>query len=272
MTTILFWNINKKPLLKEIVFLCHANEVDILVLAECELSDVSILQAINPNLERKYLAPFNPSSYLSFFYRYTPQYISLVRDEGRTAIRRISPPIGNDFILVALHLPSKLRMQDKEQVFECVRVTELIKEAENRIGHDRTLVIGDFNMNPFETGVVGADGFHAMIDRNIAKKGSRKVQGKDCKYFYNPMWKLMGDNTHGSLGTYYYQSSGHINYFWNTFDQVLLRPSLLDYFKSEDLSIISQVGDKSLLKNNKIDKSFSDHLPIMIKLDIERIN
>ena len=57
MTTILFWNINKKPLLQEIVFLCHANKVDILVLAECQLSDVAVLQAINPNLERKYLEP-----------------------------------------------------------------------------------------------------------------------------------------------------------------------------------------------------------------------
>lgn len=187
MTTILFWNINKQPLLKEIVFLCHTHKVDILVLAECKLSDVAILQAINPNIERKYLAPFNPSAYLSFFYRYPIECISLVRDQGRTSIKRISPPIGNDFILVALHLPSKLRMQDKEQVFECIRVAQLIEEAESRLEHDRTLVIGDFNMNPFETGMVSADGFHAVMDRNIADKVSRKVQRKDCKYFYNPM-------------------------------------------------------------------------------------
>ncbi len=271
MTTILFWNISNKPLLEEIVCLCHTNEVDILVLAECKLSDVEILLAINPDIERKYLAPFNPSSYLSFFYRYPPECISLVRDEGRTAIRRVSPPIGNDFILVALHLPSKLYMSDDEQIYKCVDVAQVIEEAESRVQHDRTLVIGDFNMNPFENGVVSARGFHAVMDRNIASKGSRKFQKRDCKYFYNPMWRLMGNDTNGCLGTYYY-GSGYISYFWNAFDQVLLRPSLLDYFKSEDVSIITQVGDKNLLKNNKIDKSFSDHLPIMIKLDIERIN
>lgn len=270
MTTILFWNINKKPLLKEIVSLCHIHEVDILVLAECNLSDVDILEAINPGIKRKYLAPFNPSSYISFFYRYSPEYIQLVRDDGRIAIRRILPPIGKDFILVALHLPSKLRMQDKEQVFECTRAIEDIREAETRVGHDRTIVIGDFNMNPFETGMVAADGFHAVMDRKIALKGSRKVGGKERKYFYNPMWRLMGDDTKSFLGTYYY-SSGHVSYFWNTFDQALLRPSLLDYFKTQDISVISQVGEQSLLKNNKINKAFSDHLPIMIKLDIERI-
>ena len=271
MTSILFWNINKKPLLKEIVTLCHTHEIDILVLAECELSDVKILQAINPSLDRKYLAPFNPSSYLSFFYRYPFECITLVKDDGRISMRKISPPIGNDFILVALHLPSKLRMQDKEQVFECFNAVRSIEEAETRVGHDRTIVIGDFNMNPFETGIVSAGGFHAVMDRNVACQYSRKVQGKECKYFYNPMWRLMGNNANDYLGSYYYRG-GRLSYFWNTFDQVLLRPSLLNYFKAEDISIIDRIKDKNLLKNNKIDKFFSDHLPIKIELNIETIN
>jgi len=267
MTSILFWNINKKPLLEEIVYLCHDHEIDILVLAECELSDVSILQAININSNKEYIAPYNLVSNLSLFYRYSTQSIIPVKDDRRTAIRSISPANSDDFTLVALHIPSKLRMSDQDQGFHCVRVAQLIEEVEAKVEHDRTIVIGDFNMNPFETGIVSADGFHAVMDRNIASKVSRKVQGKECKYFYNPMWRLMGDDMNGSLGTYYYRG-GYISYFWNTFDQVLLRPSLLKYFKSEDVSIISEVGNKKLLKNNQINKSFSDHLPIMIKLSI----
>lgn len=54
MTSILFWNINKKPLLEEIVHLCHDHKIDILVLAECELLDTDILQGINVNSEIKY--------------------------------------------------------------------------------------------------------------------------------------------------------------------------------------------------------------------------
>ena len=126
-------------------------------------------------------------------------------------------------------------------------------------------------MNPFEAGMVAADGFHSVMDRRIALKGSRIVGGKERKYFYNPMWRLMGDDTNSFLGTYYYRG-GQVSYFWNTFDQILLRSSLLEYFESENISIISQVSDQSLLKNNKINKTFSDHLPIMIELDIERVN
>lgn len=62
MATILFWNINKKPLVEDIVFLCHHDEVDILILAESNLSEVTVLQALNPGIDQKYLAPFNPST------------------------------------------------------------------------------------------------------------------------------------------------------------------------------------------------------------------
>ena len=81
------------------------------------------------------------------------------------------------------------------------------------------------------------------------------------------MWRLMGDDNNDSLGTYYYRG-GNVSYFWNTFDQVLLRSSLLEHFKSEDVAIISQIGSENLIINNRINTSFSDHLPIVIKLDL----
>ena len=105
------------------------------------------------------------------------------------------------------------------------------------------------------------------MDRNIANKVSRKVDGEIYKYFYNPMWRLMGDDSNDFLGTYYYRA-GSISYFWNTFDQVLLRHSLLGNFNSKNVSIISRIRHRNLIVNNKIDKFFSDHLPIIIKLDI----
>lgn len=271
MATILFWNINGKPLVEDIVYLCHSNEVDILILAESKISEVRLLEALNFKIERIYLAPFNPSSKLSFFFRYPPESISLVSDEGGVAIRRINPPIGADILLVALHLSSKLYMSEDDQKFQAVRVANLIQEAESRVGHMRTLVIGDFNMNPFEAGLVGADCFHAVMDQTIARKRSRTVQGQDKPYFYNPMWGLMGDCSPGASGTYYYADSRYVSYFWNTFDQVLLRPDLLDAFSKENLIVISKIGERDLIVNHKIPSTSSDHLPIMIKLSIERM-
>jgi hypothetical protein len=126
-------------------------------------------------------------------------------------------------------------------------------------------------MNPFEVGIVSANGFHAVMTQTIARKRSRRVQEKDRQYFYNPMWGRMGDSSGGPPGTYYYTGS-YISYFWNTFDQVLLRPDLLDFFSPNDLRVVSQIGDKNLLMDNGIHKnSFSDHLPIIVTLQIERM-
>ncbi|MEL6929777.1 MAG: endonuclease/exonuclease/phosphatase family protein [Cyanobacteria bacterium J06600_6] len=267
MTSILFWNINKKPLLEEIKELCIDNDVDILILAECNLSNDNILEAINLKSKIKYTAPLNLVSNLSFFCRYPIQFVIPIQDERRILIRELSLASKNSFTLVALHLPSKLHMSEIEQGFNAVRAASIIKEVEAKVGHDRTLVIGDFNMNPFEVGMVSADTFHAVMDRNIASQVSRKVQDETCKYFYNPMWRLMGNDSNDYLGTYYYRD-GSISYFWNTFDQVLLRSSLLIKFKSEDVAIISKIRQKNLIINNKIDKCFSDHLPIVIRLNI----
>ena len=92
MTSILFWNINKKPLLSEIKELCHDNDVDILILAECELSDREVLKNINLDTKNKYIATLNLVSNLSLFCRYSDRSIIPIQDERRILIRGISLP------------------------------------------------------------------------------------------------------------------------------------------------------------------------------------
>ena len=54
------------------------------------------------------------------------------------------------------------------------------------------------------------------------------------------------------------------------FDQVLIRPDLLDLFHTKDLKILSEAGGTSLLSGIGVpDKnSASDHLPILFKLTL----
>ncbi len=265
----MFWNINNNDITDYISALCHENEIDILVLAESSISDVNIIQKLNKDAPRKYRAPFNPSPRLSFFIRYPEASIKPIFDDGGLSIRHILPPIGSDILLIALHMPSKIHMKEKEQIFQTVRISNAIKEAEERIGHSKTMIMGDLNMNPFEDGIVGADGLHAVMDKKIASRQSRVVQTETRKFFYNPMWSRMGDFSPGPPGTYYYQG-GHISYFWHTFDQVLLRPDLLKYYADDQLKVPIEVGGKNLLSGDKIDSKISDHLPIIITLRLEQ--
>jgi hypothetical protein len=130
--------------------------------------------------------------------------------------------------------------------------------------------MGDLNVNPFEDGMVLASAFHAVMTKDTAMRGSRTVQGQKYPYFYNPMWSHFGDQRSGSpSGTFYYEKAEHLVYFWNIFDQVLLRPELADAFEHENLRIISRVGNTSLLGENGRPnlKIGSDHLPIVLDLE-----
>jgi hypothetical protein len=82
------------------------------------------------------------------------------------------------------------------------------------------------------------------------------------------MWGLLGDRAIGPPGSYYYSASSSIEYFWHLFDQVLLRPELMDTLKV--LEILHTDGESSLLNQlgRPDSRTASDHLPILFRLDL----
>ena len=273
--TFLFWNINKQPLQHLVAKLAREHSVDVLILAECKIGLTDLLEALNGSHKQKYgLIYHNPDKriiILSLFQRKAFKQLQVEKDERTFAVHALQPPIGEEIILVSAHLLSKLRKSDHEQYTNAVRVACLIRKAEIKAGHTKTLIVGDLNMNPFEPGVMGGNAFHAVMTKDLARQESRQVNGAERLYFYNPMWGLFGDNTPGPPGTYYYYKSGDdLNYFWNTFDQVLLRPQLLPYFRDSDLQVLTKIGTDSLLtKGGRPRKAkVSDHLPVLCRLTI----
>jgi exonuclease III len=271
---IVFWNLNKKPLLNEIQSLCQEYNVDLLILAENEIPISELLKKVNENSSLTYVHVkeyIKNNTLFTIITRFKSRSIRPILDENRASIKLIKHPLGIELILVCVHLPSKLHSSDVDQAAVSTRLGAMINKIEEKYDNKNTIVIGDFNMNPFETGLASCDAFHGIMDRSIALKGNRTVQGKKRHFFYNPMWSRLGDNSPGPPGTYYYSNSGFVNYFWHTFDQVLLRPDLLDYFDDENLEIISHIGNISLLSENTgISHNYSDHLPIYLKLNLER--
>lgn len=273
MATFLFWNINRRPLLHQVATLCHEHRVDVLILAESGLSTEELREVLNSGQRSQFRVPsFAPLSRLSFFIRYPRRSLKPVYDDGHVAIRRLVPPVGFEILIVAVHLPSKLYYTETDQTLNSPLVARAIERAEAKFGHTRTVVVGDFNMNPFESGIVGATGFHAVSDRKTALRGERTVQGKQYRFFYNPMWGRLGDTSQGPPGTYHFNTSNYVNFFWNTFDQVLIRPELLEFFPDERLAVLSKVKEQSLLSSTGIPDTAhgSDHLPLLFAVDIEK--
>src|SRR5438477_507279 len=79
-----------------------------------------------------------------------------------------------------------------------------------------------------------------------------------------------GTAGHEPPGTCYYRAAESKWYYWNMFDQVLLRPGLLPYFKNQDLKILTTDGANSFLNKRGLpDRSrASDHLPIFFRLHV----
>ncbi|MFZ0315258.1 MAG: endonuclease/exonuclease/phosphatase family protein [Candidatus Korobacteraceae bacterium] len=265
----LFWNLNRRdiPGLVRAVTLEH--NIDVLILAECVIPDSVILFRLNTG-EPDYQYARGNCARVMIFVRFDRHRVSLLYESHRTSIRRLTLPAGDPLILAATHLPSKLNMGEESQVYECVHLARVIDELERKEGHQRTLLIGDLNMNPFEHGLVAArGGLNAVMDRAVAARSTRTLQTEKYKYFYNPMWNYLGDHR-APAGSFFFESSEAVCYFWNLFDQVLLRPALLPHFAPENLRILTQVGDRNLLNpaGRPCRDTASDHLPILLQLDL----
>ena len=268
MPTIAFWNLAKKTHLPTLVELIEENGIEILLVAEQAFQPAEFIAAYTQRTGRDLYSPEILPGRVRLYSRFPNDRFRMIADDGYVSIKEYRPAGGNALLVVGVHLPSKLFQREFDQPSEARRLSRRIEEAEAMVGHARTIVLGDFNMNPFEPGMVDSDGMHGVMDRRVAARGARKVNGESRRYFYNPMWKPMGDNSAPALGTFYRAAGSYVHYFWHTFDQVLLRPSLLASFREQDLRIVNAVGARSLLLGSRpgIDGGISDHLPILLKL------
>ncbi len=263
----LFWNIHKNanalPSLRKIVL---EEGVDVIGVAEFPQEC-----AINKDAKLySYLTPFVDKEKVKIFYRNSRVNIINKKNGQFVDIKQITS-LGRKISLIFCHLPSKINCKEDDQLLRAIAVNREINEYELTNAKNRmTIVCGDFNMNPFDKGMVHCKAFHAVMDRRIAMAQHRKVLGTDYNFFYNPMWGCLGDNGKGGIpGTIYYNPSNSIQYFWNMFDQVLIRPDIIPYFDNDSLKIVTSGKSYNLLNaNGRINGKISDHLPIMFNLKI----
>ena len=272
MIKFLFWNIHKKPLAASVSELVREHDIDVVALVECEVSTDDMLAALNNAEESAFSPGMTELDDVAVFARLRERSFRTAREDPATrlSIRRLFLPSGTDILLAVTHLPSKLHWSDDSQSQLCTQLASEIRGCEERVGHTRTVLVGDLNMNPFESGMVASHGLHGTMTRQVAERESRTVLDRDYPFFYNPMWGHFGDGLDGPPGTYYNSKAEAVCYFWNMFDQVLVRPTLLDAFDNEHLKILDSSGDDSLLTARGLPnrRAASDHLPIVFGLEL----
>jgi hypothetical protein len=270
MTNFLFWNLNNKPLQEVIANLAHKYDIDVLMFVECDISVYDILTSLNsgPLVMYNYVPKIGCDK-VELFVKFPPEFIQAIYETSRLTIRRLQLPASVEVLLAITHYPSKLSWSDDSQAAGCTELALEIQMQEKKVGHSRTVLVGDLNMNPFEDGVVNSMGLHGVMNRNIAAKNTRVVNEKEYTYFYNPMWNYFGD-TNTPPGTYFYYKSEPKTYFWNIFDQVLIRPELLSRFDTNEMQILTSDGNISFLNDQGLPDTrlASDHLPLLFKISL----
>jgi hypothetical protein len=271
-----FWNINKKDISDLLVDFVNEQQLDILLIAESE--EKTILDFLIKNNKKNSSRLFNQISSdntkVSFLSSYPiSQFVnkSKLFISQRWSAYQIEIPTIIKLNIFPVHFHSKVNWSESSLALECVNFSRDIEIVEKKTGCFDSILIGDFNMNPYENGVVSANGIHAIQDLEYAgnRPKGREIDGIHYNYFYNPMWNFFGDFKK-PFGTHYYRTSGFISQEWNIYDQVIFKASLKKFLFGDYVQIITNIAGENLIKAfNRPDKqNFSDHLPIIFKLII----
>ncbi|MCY9665126.1 hypothetical protein M5X11_09160 [Paenibacillus alginolyticus] len=181
---------------------------------------------------------------------------------------------NQSFLVTGVHLISHLNSNESKRRLAASMCKDELNVFANKNNVEHKIIMGDFNMNPFELGMVELDGFNAVISKDVAIGGKKTFLGKQYPYLYNPSWHLHGNinNAESVPGTYYY--NGEDSIYWYLFDQVVISPSIISRFDYSNFKIITEIPNlagvsKQLLggrKRRPNRRLYSDHLPIRCKI------
>ncbi len=226
---ILFWNIKNNSkcidlLINDISF----EEFDLFFFSEFDENfSNSIITASSRSLV-KLASPINGKSRIKAFSRLPKKLFSLKEeytDKFSHYILQI-PDNGIKINLFSVHLISKLHSSENEQYNLATDLVRKIYSIEEDSNNRNSIVVGDFNMNPFERSMISANAFNAVNYTRIANMEKRTYMGQKKFFFYNPMWKYLKDSTK-IRHSYYYTPNHEESVYFNLFDQVIIRPTTM---------------------------------------------
>lgn len=272
----LFWNINNKDHTDLLVDLVKSEDINFLLLAEGDKVDPATLESkLKLNVHHGFTARFVSKQKVMLFDNLSTAAPKINED------KRVSSCVyninGSDVLVAGVHLRDKFSV-DTTNLYD---LAGQHRKYINKYNIDKTIIVGDFNMNPYEKGIMGATGFNAIMCGEEIEYNPTRTFGLDrSEFYFNPSWEAYG--LPFPNGTYFYSSNeDSYNPYWHLLDQVLVSSELLKRksFVSKSFKIIKKVGSIDLLKPMKSKttgvekmipnkKNYSDHLPIYFEMNL----
>lgn len=260
----LFWNTAKEQVDDEIVSLIVEYQADIVGLAEYRGNIAFILdELLKYNVEMEiFPSILDQTDKICIISKIPKHKVSIHRTYKNYSIYTIPHKRLGMHIIAFVHLPAKNSGSDHLNLYSIQKLkddlTEILNDEQDE---QEIIVVGDFNLNPFDTNMVSLLGMNAISSRRevLTKSGKRSEL-----LFYNPMWNLLGDVLLPE-GTYYYKQATPENNFWHMLDQVIISKGVIDFWDDTKLKIVTKIQGKDLHNKNGKPK-VSDHFPLYFEV------
>lgn len=268
---ILFWNLRGKDLSEEINILVEGqSRPHLIVLAETTQKSRKEINSVLLTKGYTSRTQMGGKVRVAIFDKLDPPAIDYLKEDQRFTC--IVYNINDEkLMIVGVHLDSPVSYPDAtDRYVRAADYSTIIEQMEKTWGIKKTLLIGDFNMNPFDKGMVSELSFKATHCKQTAQteKGNKR-------YFFNPSWRLFSNDLTQENG----QPPGTIHYvphnkdtnvdYWHVFDQVLIRSELISNL-SNSFEVITKIESINLLNQDMVPdrELYSDHLPIKYQIEI----
>lgn len=259
MLNILFWNLKGNAVEDYIVNCIVENDVDIAVFSEFKGIDFNKIEK-QLGMMYEHITSVQEDRKVTLIAKKTFG-VSTVQQEKRYNIYNINTAV-KDYLLVAVHLEDRIHYEPDERKETIRDLVRYIEQTEESFRCQNTIVVGDFNANPYDEELLSKSAFNSVLFKEIIDKNEfSNPKSKKRKRFYNPILHYISEDTK-MYGSFYYEK--HTTPYWYCLDQVLVRKKLANSIKH--VEYLKRIDAMDLLKNAIPDNKISDHLPLLVKL------
>lgn len=257
---LLFWNLYNKEISKHVTTLISERKIDVAIFAEYHSLSIENVNRILENYTFQHSLGGNDK--ILALYKNDIDF-SINREQSRYSLYSAKRE-GKTIVIAGVHLPANPYATEGDRTSILKELADDVKDLEKETGIDNTIIIGDFNANPFSKEIISKNGLNAVLFKDLINTQEYVIHNnKRLQRFYIPTLLMLSEEIK-QYGSYYY-SSGSESLYWNAFDQVAVRFKLVDSISH--IEYCKYVGGESLItKIGLPNKKISDHLPLYVEV------
>lgn len=260
MLNILFWNLKRNAIEDYIIDCIVENNIDISVFSEFDGIDFIKIQK---SLGKMYghILTVQDDRKVTLIAKTTFR-VTVVQQQNRYNIYHVKTAV-KDYLLAAVHLEDRRNYKSAERIETIKRLIADIEQTEELLKCSNTIVIGDFNANPYDEELLSKFAFNSVLFKAIIEKSElTNPNSLKRKRFYNPILHYISEDTE-MYGSFYHEKE-YLTSYWYCLDQVLVRKGLINNINQ--MKYLKRINKKNLLENTIPNGKISDHLPLLVNI------